>query len=64
MLRVGQMLMAQALSIVHLGRNWKWELGCKNTDYRRLLTMFQDNRTSLYSIHQIGNFLTIKLNIF
>lgn len=56
MLRVGQMLIAQALTVVHLGHNWKWQLGCKNKDYRRILSMFQDNRTSLYSIHQISIF--------
>lgn len=55
MLRCGQMLLAQALSVVHLGRNWQWQLKCPDLKYRRLLSMFEDRRTSLFSIHQIGN---------
>ncbi|KAI1700664.1 peptidase family c54 domain-containing protein [Ditylenchus destructor] len=54
MLRCGQMLLAQALSIVHLGRNWQWQLKSQDPNYRRLLAMFQDKRTSLFSIHQIA----------
>lgn len=65
MLRCGQMLLAQALSVVHLGRNWQWQLNCSNLNYRRLLSMFEDRRTSLFSIHQIGNFITfLKFFIF
>ncbi|KAH7700927.1 Protein ATG-4.1 a [Aphelenchoides avenae] len=54
MLRCGQMLVAHALSVVHLGRNWQWRARWKDPTYRRLLAMFQDRRTSLYSIHQIA----------
>uniref|UniRef100_A0A915CSF9 Cysteine protease n=1 Tax=Ditylenchus dipsaci TaxID=166011 RepID=A0A915CSF9_9BILA len=54
MLRCGQMLLAQALSVIHLGRNWQWQLNCEDVNYRRLLAMFQDNRDSLFSIHQIA----------
>jgi len=54
MLRCGQMLMAQALSTVHLGRDWQWRPRSEEMRYRRLLSMFQDKRGSLFSIHQIG----------
>lgn len=64
MLRCGQMLLAQVLSVIHLGRNWQWQLNCTDPNYRRLLSMFDDNRTSLFSIHQIGYFILeyIKFN--
>ena len=55
MLRCGQMLLAQSLSVLHLGRTWEWERNSKNETYRKLLRMFQDKRTSLYSLHQIGS---------
>uniref|UniRef100_A0A7E4VLZ9 Cysteine protease n=1 Tax=Panagrellus redivivus TaxID=6233 RepID=A0A7E4VLZ9_PANRE len=54
MLRCGQMLLAQTLSVIHLGRSWTWERNSTDESYRRLLKMFQDKRTSLYSLHQIA----------
>ncbi|KAI6222402.1 Cysteine protease [Aphelenchoides fujianensis] len=54
MLRCGQMLLAHALSIVHLGRSWQWRPGSTDENYRRLLRMFQDKRTSLFSLQQIA----------
>ncbi|KAI6174224.1 Cysteine protease [Aphelenchoides besseyi] len=54
MLRCGQMLLAHALTIVHLGRDWQWSPGSTNRKYRNLLRMFQDKRKSLYSLQQIA----------
>lgn len=54
MLRCGQMLIAEALQVVHLGRGWEWTPNSKDETYRRILKMFQDKRTSLFSIQQIA----------
>lgn len=61
MIRCGQMLLAQCLTLIHLGPNWCWS-GNKSdqphneftTNYKRILRMFQDKRTAQYSIHQIA----------
>jgi cysteine protease ATG4D len=66
MLRCGQMVMAQALIIKHLGRNWRWRShkslgsGLEKQDiieddlYWTILRQFLDKKSSLYSIHQIA----------
>ncbi|CAD5228168.1 unnamed protein product [Bursaphelenchus okinawaensis] len=54
MLRCGQMLMAEALKTVHLGRGWEWTEKSPEENYRRLIRMFQDKRTSLFSLQQIA----------
>ncbi|KAI6234696.1 Cysteine protease [Aphelenchoides fujianensis] len=36
MLRCGQMLLAHALSIVHLGRSWQWRPGSTDEDYPQM----------------------------
>ncbi|CAD5235438.1 unnamed protein product [Bursaphelenchus xylophilus] len=54
MLRCGQMLMAEALKTVHVGRGWEWSPNSTDPNYRRTVRMFQDKRTSLFSIQQIA----------
>ncbi|KAL3086183.1 hypothetical protein niasHS_002009 [Heterodera schachtii] len=64
MIRVGQMVLAQALIKFHLGSDWRWanEMVDQRADneqfqaYLRLLRMFQDKRTAQFSIHQIAQF--------
>lgn len=48
------MMLAQALSWRHLGRDWKWTRGTQNPTYHQLLRAFLDRPESLYSIQQIA----------
>lgn len=55
MLRCGQMLLGQALIVLHLGSDWLWQTDPRNRTYMRILKMFQDKKECNFSIHQIGN---------
>ncbi|XP_071036549.1 cysteine protease ATG4B isoform X2 [Parasteatoda tepidariorum] len=52
--RCGQMIMAQAMTRRHLGREWNWKPGCSNEAYQRILQKFDDKIESQYSIHKIA----------
>lgn len=54
MLRCGQMVLAEALVMLHLGRDWRWKQDTKDSIYLRILHMFEDRRAAPFSIHQIA----------
>uniref|UniRef100_A0A0N5BID5 Cysteine protease n=1 Tax=Strongyloides papillosus TaxID=174720 RepID=A0A0N5BID5_STREA len=56
MLRCGQMLLAQAIVDIKLGKDWIWDPNTSANDqnYIKILNLFQDDKTSNYSIHQIA----------
>jgi len=54
MLRCGQMVVGSALINLRLGNGWSWSPNTKDTDYIRVVQMFQDLKSAPYSIHQIA----------
>lgn len=54
MLRCGQMVLAQALVTLHLGKDWFWTATTKDPTYLKILSKFEDARHAPYSIHQIA----------
>lgn len=57
MLRCGQMVVAQALVKQHLGRGPFWPLKNdqnKAETYKKILRLFEDKKTAVYSIHQLA----------
>lgn len=54
MLRCGQMVLAQALICLHLGREWCWDIDTKDPIYLKILHKFEDKRQAPFSIHQIA----------
>ncbi|KAJ1349329.1 hypothetical protein KIN20_004828 [Parelaphostrongylus tenuis] len=55
MLRCAQMLLGEVLLRRHIGRDFEWSERAEPTgDYERVLRMFLDEKTALYSIHQIA----------
>uniref|UniRef100_A0A1I7WTK4 Cysteine protease n=1 Tax=Heterorhabditis bacteriophora TaxID=37862 RepID=A0A1I7WTK4_HETBA len=57
MLRCAQMVLGETLLRRHLGKHYEWKRVAPTGDYERILRMFLDEKTALYSIHQIGNVL-------
>ncbi|GAA47364.1 autophagy-related protein 4 [Clonorchis sinensis] len=47
------MMLAEAITRIHLGKDWRWTPGCQDEAYCRLRRMFQDHKSSLYSIQNI-----------
>lgn len=54
MLRCGQMVLAQALITLHLGREWSWDPDVRDKTYLKILQRFEDRRQAPFSIHQIA----------
>uniref|UniRef100_U5EYR5 Cysteine protease n=1 Tax=Corethrella appendiculata TaxID=1370023 RepID=U5EYR5_9DIPT len=54
MLRCGQMVLGQALIMLHLGRDFFWTPETKDPTYLEIVNRFEDNRKSPYSLHQIA----------
>uniref|UniRef100_A0A034WL87 Cysteine protease n=1 Tax=Bactrocera dorsalis TaxID=27457 RepID=A0A034WL87_BACDO len=53
-LRCGQMILAQALIDLHLGREWFWTPEIRDATYLKIVNRFEDSRKSYFSIHQIA----------
>ncbi|XP_055642753.1 cysteine protease ATG4B [Toxorhynchites rutilus septentrionalis] len=54
MLRCGQMVLAQALTQLHLGRDWLWTTETKDEVYLEIVNRFEDNKQAPFSLHQIA----------
>ncbi|KAK2711385.1 hypothetical protein QYM36_012536 [Artemia franciscana] len=54
MLRCGQMILAESLIRLHLGRDWLCSEDKENIIYKKILKLFEDKRSCTYSIHQIA----------
>ncbi|KAA0198894.1 cysteine protease ATG4B-like, partial [Hyalella azteca] len=51
MLRCGQMLLAEALVRLNLGRSWRWTTECSDENYLRIVRLFEDQPSAPYSLH-------------
>lgn len=53
-LRCGQMVLAQTLIELHLGRDWFWTTETRDPTYLKIVNRFEDTRKAPFSIHQIA----------
>ena len=52
MLRAGQMMLAESLSRLRLGRPFKWP-NDKNDDYEEIVSIFHDTHQAQASLQQV-----------
>lgn len=54
MLRCGQMVVAECLSRLYLGRDFRWTPSEASDQYLDILPLFTDDRSALFGIHQLS----------
>ncbi len=54
MLRCGQMVVAECLQRLHLGRDFRWSPSEASLQYLDILPLFADERSALFGIHQLS----------
>jgi cysteine protease ATG4 len=54
MMRCGQMLLAEALTRLHIGRDFRWTADTKNPTYLQIVNKFEDSKGAVYGIHHIA----------
>ncbi|KAM7543226.1 hypothetical protein Aperf_G00000016172 [Anoplocephala perfoliata] len=52
--RCGQMMIGQTIMRLHLNQDWRWDPERLDEVYRRILKMFEDRPSAIYSIHSIA----------
>jgi len=54
MLRCGQMVVAECLQRINIGRDFRWNPSEASPQYLDLLPLFADGRSALYGVHQLS----------
>jgi cysteine protease ATG4 len=54
MMRCGQMLLAEALTQLHIGRHWRWTTDSRDPTYLEIVSKFEDSKSAVFGIHQIA----------
>lgn len=54
MIRCGQMLLAEALKRIHIGRDWSWSRDTIDSTYLNIVNRFEDQPDAPYSFHKIS----------